>query len=172
MSVTRWYLIGGLYLAGAFAPSLLIILARNRIGALRAASWLVIWGAVIALGEHAGWATLLALDEARLNPHARVHFFMAGVYAAIGGILLCVIALTLLREGHRVAWFALLFALVVGGTFEVVMNGPTGLLFQHGFSTTESIPNGMALFGYLFAWLAALVIAWRPVFAGGPTESF
>jgi hypothetical protein len=159
-------LTGGLYLAGALAPSLWLILARKRLGALHAASWLVIWGTFLALGEHAGWTMVLAMDGERLNPHTRVHFFMAGVYAAIGAILLGVIARTLLREARRVAWFAVLFALVVGGTLEVVMNGPAGLLFQHGFSRTESIPEGMGLFGYPFAWLAALVIARRPIFAG------
>jgi hypothetical protein len=169
LSATRRYLTGGLYLAGALAPSLLLILARKRLGALHAASWLAIWGTFMALGEHAGWTMALAIDEERLNPHTRVHFFMAGVYAAIGAILLGVIARTLLHEGRRVAGFAVLFALVVGGTLEVMMNGPGGLLFQHGFSTTESIPEGMALFGYPFAWLAALFIAWRPIFAGRST---
>jgi hypothetical protein len=172
MSTTRYVLIATLSLAGAVAPSLALILARKRLGALRAASWLVIWGVVVALGEHAMWAMRLAIHEGWLNPHSRVHYFMAGVYAAIGGVLLGMIARTLLREGRRAGWFAVLFALLVGGTLELVMNGPTGLLFQHGFSTTGSLPEGMALFGYPFAWLAALVIAFKPIFAGrGRTES-
>jgi hypothetical protein len=166
MSTTRFVLIGTLSLAAALTPSMALILSRKRLGALSAASWLVIWGVVVALGEHAMWAMRLALHEGWLNPHSRVHYFMAGVYAAIGGALLGLVARTLLREGRRAGWFAVLFALLVGGTLEVVMNGPTGLLFQHGFSTTQSAPEGMALFGYPFAWLAALIIAFEPIFAG------
>jgi len=166
MSTTRYVVIGTLSLAGAVAPSLALILARKRLGPLSAAFWLVMWGVILALGEHAMWAMRLAVHEEWLNPHSRVHYFMAGAYAAIGGVLLGVIARTLLSEGRRAGWFAVLLALLVGGTLEVVMNGPTGLLFQHGFSITESMPQGTALFGYLFAWLAALAIAFKPIFSG------
>jgi hypothetical protein len=95
---------------------------------------------------------------------------MAGVYAAIGGLLLVVIAQTLLREGRQAGWWALLFVLLAGGTLELVMNGPLGILFQHGLNPIESIPQGTVLFGYLFAWMAALVISWRPSFRPGQTH--
>ena len=87
------------------------------------------------------------------EPHATVHYFMAGVYAAIAGVLLSVIALTLFREGRRSGWFAVLFALLVGGSLELAMNGPTGYLYHH-----------IGLYGYVAAWLAALVIAYTPTF--------
>ena len=80
---------------------------------------------------------------------------MAGVYAAIAGVLLSVIALTLFREGRRSGWFAVLFALLVGGSLELVMNGPTGYLYHH-----------IGLPGYPVAWAAALVIAYKPTFVG------
>jgi len=148
------------------APTVALVVARKRLGVLKTASWLVIWGVFIAVGEHAMWAMRLAVHERWwLNPHSTVHYFMAGVYAAIGGVLLCVIARTLLREGRRAGWYAVLFALLVGGTLEVVMNGPTGLLFQHGFGP-ESTPGGEAIFGYPLAWLAALAIGYKPIFAG------
>jgi hypothetical protein len=89
---------------------------------------------------------------------------MAGAYAAIGGVLLSVVACTLLREGRRSGWYALLFASLAGGSLELVMNGPTGILFRHGFSYAESLPQGTVVFGYLFAWLAALAISCRPIF--------
>ncbi len=147
------------------APTVALVVARKRLGVLKTASWLVIWGVFIAVGEHAMWAMRLAIHEGWLNPHSRVHYFMAGVYAAIGGALLGLIARTLLWEGRRAGWFAVLFALLVGGTLEVVMNGPTGLLFQHGFGP-EPTPGGEAIFGYPLAWLAALAIGYKPIFAG------
>ncbi len=147
-----------LALSVILAPPVALVVARKRLGVLKTASWLVIWGVFIAVGEHAMWAMRLAVHERWwLNPHSTVHYFMAGVYAAIGGVLLCVIARTLLREGRRAEWYAVLFALLVGGTLEVVMNGPTGLLFQHGFEP-ESTPGGEAIFGYPLAWLASLVM--------------
>ena len=78
---------------------------------------------------------------------------MAGVYAAIAGVLLSVIALTLFREGRRSGWFAVLFALLVGGGLELVMTSPIGYLYHH-----------IGLYGYPVAWAAALVIAFKPTF--------
>jgi hypothetical protein len=46
-----------------------------------------------------------------------------------------------------------LFATLVGGGLEVVMNGPTGHLYHH-----------IGLYGYVVAWLAALAIAYTPTF--------
>ena len=44
-------------------------------------------------------------------------------------MVLWVIASTLLREGRRAGWYAILVALVIGGTFELVMGA---LWFDHG----------------------------------------
>jgi hypothetical protein len=169
MSAAGFVVVATLSFAATLVPSVLILVARHRLGVLRAASWLVIWGVVFAAGEHAVWAMRLAFSERRwLNPHSDVHYFMAGVYAAIGGVLLVVVALTLLREGRRAGWLALLFVLLAGGTLELVINGPTGILFQHGLNPAESSPQGTSLFGYLFAWLAALAISWGPIFRSRP----
>ena len=110
---------------------------------MNAAAALVIWGALIASSEHGHWAMRLSIHE-RLyaNPHSTVHYFMAGVYAAIAGVLLSVIALTLFREGRRSGWFAVLVALLVGGSLELVMDGPTGYLYHH-----------IGLYGYPVAYL-------------------
>ena len=100
------------------------------------------------------WAMRLAIHERSWsNPHSTVHYFMAGAYAAIAGVLLTVIALTLLREGRRAGWFAVLFVTLVGGP-ELTMNGPTGHLYHH-----------IGLYGYVVAWLAALTIAYSPTFS-------
>jgi len=150
--------------AASLGPTIVLVLFRRRLGLLNAASWLVIWGVVIAITEHGGWAIRLSAGDPFVEPHARVHFFMAGVYAVVGGVMLGVIARTLLLEGRRAGWYSLLFASLVGGTIEIIANGPKGILFQHGLSTTQSLPQGTALFGYLFAWLAALVLAYTPIF--------
>jgi hypothetical protein len=142
-------------LAVILTPTAALLAFRRRIGLMNIAAGLVVWGAVAACGEHATWAMRLALHErVWLNPHSDVHYFMAGVYAAIAGVLLSVIALTLFRDGRRSGWFAVLLALLVGGSLELVMNGPTGRLYHH-----------VGLYGYVFAWLAALVIAYKPTFA-------
>ena len=113
-----------------------LIVFRKRLGALNAASWLVIWGSVVLFGEHPqftlAYAAGVIYPEAKqlvLIPHARIHFFMAGIYAIIGLILLGVLARTLLREGRRTGWYALLFVIVVGGGIDLVMGG---LWYQHG----------------------------------------
>ena len=144
-------------LALILTPTVAFIAFRRSIGVMNAAAGLVIWGAVAACSEHGMWAMRLSIHERLFaNPHSTVHYFMAGVYAAIAGVLLSVIALTLFRERRRSGWFAVLFALLVGGGLEFVMNGPTGYLYQH-----------IGLYGYLVAWAAALVIAYRPTF-GSP----
>jgi FtsH-binding integral membrane protein len=143
-------------LAVVLAPTVAFIVFRRSIGVMNAAAGLVIWGAVAACSEHGSWAMRLSIHERLFaNPHSTVHYFMAGVYAAIAGVLLSVIALTLLREGRRSGWFAVLFALLVGGALELVMNGPTGYLYHH-----------VGLYGYPVAWAAALVIAYKPTFVG------
>jgi lysylphosphatidylglycerol synthetase-like protein (DUF2156 family) len=143
-------------LAVILAPTCALLVGRRRIGALNTASGLVIWGALAATGEHGSWAMRLAWHERYwLNPHSAGHYFMSGIYAAVAGVLLSVIAVTLLRDGRRNAWFAVLFVLLIGGSAELVMNGPTGLLYHH-----------IGLYGYVLAWLAALVIAYKPTFSG------
>lgn len=156
--------IASISFAASLVPTIVLVLFRRRLGLLNAASWLVIWGMVFVLTEHGGWAIRLSAGDPFLEPHARIHYFMAGVYAIVGGAMLIVIARTLLLAGRSIGWYSLLFALLVGGTIEIIANGPKGILFQHGLSRTQSLPQGTALFGYLFAWLAALVLAYTPIF--------
>jgi FtsH-binding integral membrane protein len=148
-------------LAIILAPTVALLALRQRIGPMNAAAALVIWGALAASGEHGTWAMRLAIHERPWsNPHSTVHYFMAGVYAAIAGVLLSVIAMTLLREGRRSGWLTLFFVTLAGGGLELVMNGPTGHLYHH-----------IGLYGYIVAWLAALTIAYPPTFAHSPTTA-
>jgi hypothetical protein len=154
-----------------------LVVFRKRLGVLNAASWLVIFGSLIVSGEHAQWTLTISLgfaegQEMRILPHARIHFFMAGIYALIGLILLGVIARTLLKEGRRAGWYALLFAFVVGGGFDLIMGG---LWYQHGsplYLVERPLGFGWQfLYLYLVAWITALVISWKPIFAKAPLSS-
>jgi hypothetical protein len=148
-------------LAVILAPTVALLAFRRRLGPMNTAAALVVWGGLAACGEHATWAMRLAIHERSWSsPHSTVHYFMAGVYAALAGVLLTVIAVTLLREGRRSGWFAVLFVTLVGGGLELAMTGPTGRLYHH-----------IGLFGYPVAWLAALALAYKPIFRGAPTPS-
>jgi hypothetical protein len=153
---------------------IVIIVTYPRRGLLNTASWLVVWGAAVLLTEHPLFAigfSVPILDIANemkttpmpLIPHARTHFFMAGVYTIIGLILLCVIARTLLREGRRVGWYSVLFALIVGGLSDLLIGAQW---FQHG-SPLYPNPIGVGwqfLYVYFIAWGAALIMSFKPIF--------
>jgi hypothetical protein len=159
----------------ALAVVVVIVAARRRLGELNAASWLVIWGALILLTEHpqfaiayaVGFADELLTHPMTLTPHARIHFFMAGIYTIIGLVLLCVIARTLLREGRRAGWYSVLFALILGAGSDLVIGAQW---FQHGpplyrLFDIQSIGFGWEiLYFYFVAWIAALVISYKSVF--------
>jgi hypothetical protein len=151
---------------------------RSNTWRLNAASWLVILGAIVLLGEHPFFAIAysvpLITNEGPmiLLPHARVHFFMAGIYTTIGLVLLCVIARTLLREGRRAGWYAILFALLFGGGFDIFAGA---FFYSHGFpfyKVFTGVPvqgfGWQYLYLYVVAWIVALLISFRPVFK--PTD--
>ena len=171
--------IGGIVALGAVA---LLVLIRERLGPLNTASWLVVLGAVIMLPEHPQFAITFGVPftgvtpeavELNLTPHARLHFVMAGVYSAICVALVCVIARTLLRRGEPAGWFAVLAALALGAGSELLAGG---LWFQHGapwYGLFMGHIQGFGwqwLYAYPLAWLAALIIAYRPVFGVRPLE--
>jgi hypothetical protein len=159
---------GGLWFVGGLIPVVALVIARRSLGALNASAWLVAYGVLILLSEHAGFTftyTLGGLPEEGFiaPPHARIHAFMAAVYATVGMVALAIMVGTLLRKRSRLAWAILLGAVVVGGSLDVVMNGPAGLLYRHT-SPPNPIPGANVLWAYLVAWAAALLISWRPVF--------
>ena len=158
-----------------------IIATRQRRGLLNASSRLVVYGAVILALEHAGFAVTCSAKLACpvgnsffSGDHVRLHFFMAGVYTVIGSAALIVVARTLLRDGRRSGWFLILGALGLGGTLDLIL---ANVWFDHGFpgntSATARLIDDFGwtfLYTYLFAWLAALVVSYRPIFrpaAGG-----
>ena len=166
------YLIGAAWFIGECVPILVLILFRRRLGAFNTASLLLAYGALVLLYEHAGFTITYTLgglpQEGYVAPaHARVHSFMAAVYATIGMVGFLTLVSTMLRMGSRLAWLMLLVALVIGGSVEVVVNGPAGLLFQHT-SPPNPIPGANALWAYLVAWAAALLISRPAVFGARP----
>ncbi len=146
----------------AYGPVIALILIRKRLGALRTATALVLWGVLIPTFEHASFAisgsrAMAAVPGVGL--HDRYHFFMAGVFTIVAGIMIAIVAATQLRQGQRTGWYAVLAALLIGGGFE--SSGAAGTLF-HGFP--PSWATGLVIYAYPLAWASALVIAYRPVF--------
>ncbi len=166
MSVQDSTLITGVI---AFVVILALVLVRKRLGSLNTASWLVILGAVVIVAEHGQFALsfTIAPGPMHLLPHARLHFFMAGIYTIIGAVLLGVMVRTLLKEGRRSGWYALLFALLVGAGCDLVMQGGW---YQHGSPLYQWFGGESQGFGWEFlysypvAWIAALVISYKPIF--------
>lgn len=149
-------------LALAYGPVIALLLARKRLGALRTAMALVIWGTLIPTAEHAGFAIGGSQEIAAVpgvGLHTRYHFFMAGVFTLVAGIMIALVAATQLRQGQRTGWYAILLALLIGGGLE--LSGAAGTLF-HGFP--PSWVMGLVIYAYPLAWAGALVIAYRPVF--------
>jgi hypothetical protein len=160
--------------------AILLVLWRKRLGVLNVASWLVILGGLVIVAEHAQFALSFALGLRASDPyqsiplsHARLHFFMAGIYTLIGMVFLGVIARTLLKAGQPVGWLAVLFGLLFGGGWDLVMGG---LWFSHGLPLYGLLGAPVEGFGweflstYVVVWTAALVLSYRPIFAKGPRE--
>jgi hypothetical protein len=146
----------------AFVPIAVLLVWRRKLGQLNAAASLVTFGALFIATEHWGFATSESKAIAYLpgvGVHMRYHFYMAGVYALVAAALISLVAWTLLREGRREGWFAVLFALIIGGGFEIT--GAAGTLF-HGFPPSWAV--GLVIYAYPLAWATALAISFQPVF--------
>ncbi len=144
-------------MAVAYGPILGLILARKALGALNTAPWLVAWGALVPGLEHAAFAMSGSRGLAGhpgVGLHSRYHFYMAGVFSLLAAALMIVIAFTLLREGRREGWFAVLMGLLLGGGFEV--SGAAGTLY-HGFPPSWAM--GLVIYSYPLAWGLALLIS-------------
>ena len=150
-----------LALAIFYGPVIALILARNRLGVLRTAAMLVIWGAIIPILEHANWA-IGGSQKGIADVHIRYHIFMAGIFTIVAGIMIAIVAATQLRQGKRMGWVAILVALLVGGGFE--LSGAAGMLY-HGFPPTWAL--GLGIYAYPLAWASALAISYWPVFRPG-----
>ena len=158
-----------------------LIVFQRQLGKLRAAALLVTLGA-LSLLEHIGFSIVFALgldvvpeaNQLVLTPHAKQHFFMAGIYALIAMGLILFIAWTGLRRGQRSAWYAIFAVLIIGGGAELLagvfifqMGNPLYALFGipvQGF-------GWQFLYLYLIAWPCALVVSFRPIFAKSNKDS-
>ncbi len=145
----------------AYGPIVALILSRKRLGPLNTAVALVIWGALIPTFEHGSFAiygsrTIPVVPDHGLHLH--YHFFMAGVFTVVAGIMIVIMAVTQLRQGTRIGWYTILTALLIGGSFE--LSGAAGIRF-HGF---QGPATGLSIYAYLLAWASALIITYRQVF--------
>ena len=104
-----------------------------------------------------------------LFPYALYHFFMSGVFTIVALVLLAVIGFQWLREGRRTARYAIMTALLIGGGSELTLGL---MIYPHGAAVSIcnqgacnfSIPIGLYLYSYVIAWIAVLVISYRPIF--------
>jgi hypothetical protein len=144
-----------------YGPVITLLLARNRLGVLRTATLLVLWGALIPTVEHANFA-IGGSQRGIADVHIRYHIFMAGIFTIVASIMIAIVAATQLRQGKRTGWYAILVALLIGGGFE--LSGAPGMLY-HGFPPTWAL--GLAIYAYPLAWANALVISYRAVFSPG-----
>lgn len=147
------------------ATILMVSLGASRFGELRVASWFVTFGAVIVGTEHVMWP----IRNVRMvgDPHARLHFFMAGIFTFIGLVVLAALAGKLLREARRAGWHAVAFALIVGGVFELVSGGswyPKGMPLFQVLGLRASGWGWQWLYLYVLAWMSALILSYRPIF--------
>lgn len=155
-------------IAMAYGPILGLVLARKALGPLNTAAWLVAWGALVPGLEHAAFATSGSRDLAGLQGvglHSRYHFYMAGIFSLVAAGLIIFVAFTLLREGRPEGWFAVLFALLLGGGFEV--SGAAGTLY-HGFPPSWAM--GLVIYSYPLAWGIALLMSRQYVFTDNSVE--
>lgn len=146
----------------------MLVLLRNRLGVFNTTYLLLAYGVLILLGEHAGFTITYALgglpqEGYSAPPHARVHAFMATVYAILGLTGFVTLAAIMLRGRSRTAWWILLAATVLGGSVDLVVNGPIGLIFRHT-SPPNPILGANVLWVYVVAFGAALTISRRAVF--------
>ncbi len=75
--------------------------------------------------------------------------------------MLSIVAQTALKRGQSLGWYALIAALFIGGGIDLVL---VTTVFPHGAPPPGSIPPGIALYSYHLAWLAALIISYKPIF--------
>lgn len=149
-------------IAVAYCPVIGLILIRKRLGALKTAVFLVLWGALIPTLEHAGFAmsgSRLRAFLPGIDIHTHYHFFMAAAFTIVAGVLIAFTAVTQLGRGQKEGWYAILMALVIGGGFE--LTGAFGM-FYHGFPPSWAL--GLVIYAYPLAWASALIIAYNPVF--------
>ena len=161
-----WMSTAALSFVLALSPIVVLTLVRGAIGPLNAAAWIASWGLLIPAVEHGYWGIDGSRDALAVSDHAQVHMVMGLAYWPLSALALAVVLGILLREGRREAWFVLLALLAVGGGLEIILNGPAGLVFQHGVAR-DSQPSGLALLAYPVAWVVALVLSYRPIFRAG-----
>jgi hypothetical protein len=113
-----WFAVGSI-------PIIALIVARRWLGPLSASSWLVVYGVLVLLVEHAGFTFTYTLGLSQEGfiapPHARVDVFMAAVYATVGMIAFAILVGRLQQTGGRLAWGFCLLPLWLGDPMDAAV---------------------------------------------------
>lgn len=148
-------------LALSMAPTVIafVVVHLRRTTKLSAAVGLVHWGLLIVVMEHGTFA-LERFGGHALHTHTGFHFQMLATYGLVAFALVAVVVAPLIRDGHRMGWLGLLAVVVIGVGGEIVTAFVT---------TPHGVPPrfwswGLFLWGYPIAWVAALVLSFRPIF--------
>ncbi|MGB8360006.1 MAG: hypothetical protein WCE80_01240 [Acidimicrobiia bacterium] len=156
----------GLAISLAPAAIAIVLVYRRRTTELTAATGLVYWGILIVVMEH-GTFGLDRFGGHALRTHTGFHFQMLATYGLVAFALVAVVVAPLIREGHRMGWLGLLVVVVIGVGGEI----PTAFV-----TTPHGVPPrfwswGLFLWGYPMAWVAALVLSFRPIFRSAVTDA-
>lgn len=139
--------------------TVVLLVVGDRLPRLDGAFYLVLWGLVIAVAEHAGFGRA-SFGGLRLLTHEGFHFQMLAAYglaafAVTGGVIA-----PLVRRGDEMGWYGLLIVTAIGGGAEVITATITS---PHGVPP-QWWSWGLALWAYPLAWVTGLVLSWRPIF--------
>jgi hypothetical protein len=155
-------------LAVSTAPTVIafVLVHRRTSTELAAAAGLVYWGLLIVVMEH-GTFGLERFGGPALHTHAGFHFQMLATYGLVAFALIAVVIAPLIREGHRMGWRGLMAMVVIG------VGGEIATAFV---TTPHGVPPrfwswGLFLWGYPMAWMAALVLSFRPIFRPVVTDA-
>jgi hypothetical protein len=146
---------------GWLAVTIAVALAARRIGAARAAAWLVLVGLFLLTLEEPALTLWLAISRARadndgmatlITPMARAHVLDAATTGVAAALLLGCIAMTAFRRGERWAHRILRYGFLVAAATEAAT---TLFVFSRGLSLPG--PGGAA---------GSAGFGWQPVAVG------
>lgn len=154
------------FVAIGLAPIAVIVFAvvNGRLGRLDGASYLVLWGLLIAVGEHVGFGQS-EFGGFRLRTHEGFHLQMLAAYGLGAFALIGAVIAPLIRRGDKLGWYGLLTITVLGLGAESLT---AAITTPHGVAP-RWWSWGLVLWAYPIAWIAALALARRPVFEAPST---
>lgn len=154
-------------LAASLVPHAVVVffVVNRRLARLDGAVYLVLWGLVIVIAEHAGFGQA-RFGGSFLATHEGFHFQMLATYGLAAFALTGIVIVPLMKRGDRLGWYGLLILTVIGAGAEVIT---AAITTPHGVAP-RWWSWGLALWAYPLAWLIALILSRRPIFASGSSS--